>query len=251
MKSNKSGFTLIELLVVIAIIAILAAILFPVFARARENARKASCASNLKQIGVAALMYSQDYDEKWMPLVSAWTPVRVYWWGSYNPATQARDMSQGLLYPYMKNNQIGVCPSFNIESATGRSANATGYGYNFLLADANGGVAMASINSPAETVFLGDAAKRNSTGEIWPSDWLESPTSFNYGLSGGMFHGRHNGMGNVLWADGHVKARKPTFFAEPDPFGGPAYNSPEAVSNNLGKIDDDGSMATEELYDLK
>ena len=62
---NKRGFTLIELLVVIAIIAILAAILFPVFAQAREKARQASCQSNLKQIGIAFKMYVQDYDEKW------------------------------------------------------------------------------------------------------------------------------------------------------------------------------------------
>src|SRR5579872_2787695 len=62
---GRRGFTLIELLVVIAIIAILAAILFPVFARAREQARKASCISNMKQLGLAALMYTQDYDETW------------------------------------------------------------------------------------------------------------------------------------------------------------------------------------------
>ena len=66
-SAKQKAFTLIELLVVIAIIAILAAILFPVFARARENARRTSCLSNMKQIGLGALQYSQDYDEKWMP----------------------------------------------------------------------------------------------------------------------------------------------------------------------------------------
>ncbi|NLC58402.1 MAG: prepilin-type N-terminal cleavage/methylation domain-containing protein [Armatimonadetes bacterium] len=68
MRRKQNGFTLIELLVVIAIIAILAAILFPVFARARENARKANCQSNLKQIATAAMMYRQDYDERWLPM---------------------------------------------------------------------------------------------------------------------------------------------------------------------------------------
>jgi prepilin-type N-terminal cleavage/methylation domain-containing protein len=83
---KKFGFTLIELLVVIAIIAILAAILFPVFGRARENARRSSCQSNLKQIGLGAMQYTQDYDEQYLPRWtdgngnSGWT-VQVTWVG--------------------------------------------------------------------------------------------------------------------------------------------------------------------------
>ena len=98
--SRRRGFTLIELLVVIAIIAILAAILFPVFARAREKARQASCASNLKQIGLAALMYAQDYDERLVnPYIyeGGWG-VNLCWWPD-------------LLAPYMKSWQIAMCPS--------------------------------------------------------------------------------------------------------------------------------------------
>src|ERR1051325_3863227 len=99
------GFTLIELLVVIAIIALLAAILFPVFARARENARKSSCSNNLKQIGVAMQQYSRDYDEMMAPL--RWC---------YNCAigpTPANDAMpfQALLQPYIKSAQIFKCPS--------------------------------------------------------------------------------------------------------------------------------------------
>ena len=98
-NATQSGFTLIELLVVIAIIAILAAILFPVFARARENARRASCQSNLKQIGLAIAQYTQDYDER-MPVqyltleggaVTSWWPDQIY--------------------PYIKSYQVFVCPS--------------------------------------------------------------------------------------------------------------------------------------------
>lgn len=95
---NKTAFTLIELLVVIAIISILAAILFPVFARARENARRASCISNLKQIGLAAMMYAQDYDET---LVPAWNQEPP---GPYKQWPE-------LLSPYTQSQQVYVCPS--------------------------------------------------------------------------------------------------------------------------------------------
>src|SRR5688572_18777417 len=88
-QSRKQGFTLIELLVVIAIIAILAAILFPVFARARENARRASCQSNLKQIGLGIAQYSQDYDEKLTPCYDSQTSASSLPW-------------QSLIQPYVK-----------------------------------------------------------------------------------------------------------------------------------------------------
>src|SRR5688500_12088066 len=95
-RKEKQGFTLIELLVVIAIIAILAAILFPVFARARENARRASCQSNLKQIGLGIAQYTQDYDERMVP---------SYQSDSNSPPWQT------LLQPYVKSAQIFRCPS--------------------------------------------------------------------------------------------------------------------------------------------
>jgi len=101
-RSTKRGFTLIELLVVIAIIAILAAILFPVFAQARGMARKASCLSNFKQSLTATLMYSQDYDEMY-PLVQTTN--------TYNAVTAPQDNVWGtLVQPYVKNEQILACP---------------------------------------------------------------------------------------------------------------------------------------------
>jgi prepilin-type N-terminal cleavage/methylation domain-containing protein/prepilin-type processing-associated H-X9-DG protein len=103
LQRQGRAFTLIELLVVIAIIAILAAILFPVFAQARDKARSASCLSNLKQIGNGAMMYSQDYDEKWVPpfkydTTATGTRTGLRWW-------------QDLIQPYVKNYQIMECPS--------------------------------------------------------------------------------------------------------------------------------------------
>ena len=91
----RRGFTLIELLVVIAIIAILAAILFPVFARARENARKSTCQSNLKQIGTGLIMYAQDYDQRYL-----------YYYGDGN-------LWVVKLQPYVKNSRVFICPSSN------------------------------------------------------------------------------------------------------------------------------------------
>ena len=99
-SKTRNAFTLIELLVVIAIIAILAAILFPVFGRARENARRSSCLSNMKQIGLGALQYSQDYDEKWMPHE-----------GAYILPGNVRSSWDLTLQPYLKSTQIITCPS--------------------------------------------------------------------------------------------------------------------------------------------
>ena len=104
----QRGFTLIELLVVIAIIAILAAILFPVFARARENARKANCQSNLKQIGLAFLQYVQDYDERMPPCRNS--PDPCLWPSPYNGALVTWSWPQFVM-PYLKNFGILKCPS--------------------------------------------------------------------------------------------------------------------------------------------
>src|SRR5919202_535371 len=111
---KRSGFTLIELLVVIAIIAILAAILFPVFAQARAKARQASCLSNLKQVGLGLAMYNQDYDET-MPSACAWGKA----WSHGSAATLSPPLTkvgapayiQEFLAPYSKNEGIWYCPS--------------------------------------------------------------------------------------------------------------------------------------------
>src|SRR3954454_14325368 len=134
-KVSMKGFTLIELLVVIAIIAILAAILFPVFARAREAARSTSCASNLRQLGMAMTMYGQD-NEGCYPLHYTLAPSFTsggYWFGTVSSGVV--DKTQGMLFPYTKNHQIQLCPSFagNLvyQGATG------GYGYNWIYLASN------------------------------------------------------------------------------------------------------------------
>src|SRR5262245_41008736 len=108
--TSLTGFTLIELLVVIAIIAILAAILFPVFAQAREKARQSACLSNLKQIGVALQLYTQDYDEM--------TPsARTYgaWWTKNDPKAWPAPYARDQLMPYVKNEALWNCPSIALD----------------------------------------------------------------------------------------------------------------------------------------
>ncbi len=192
---RRLGFTLIELLVVIAIIAILAAILFPVFARARENARRSSCQSNLKQMGLAFMQYTQDYDEK-MILAAMYQPI-----GS---ATYQTWMY--VIQPYVKSNQLFTCPSASDKDFNGTpnvTANNTGYAmYNQLS-----GIALATIDSPSTCAMAADAGilpvpaySPNQT--YYLMDW-DSNVSDN----GVVPFARHLDGANFLFCDGHVKWR--------------------------------------------
>ncbi len=190
MRYERHGFTLIELLVVIAIIAILAAILFPVFARAREKARQSSCLSNVKQLALGHMMYAQDYDE---------CIVMTTHMGTAN-------LWQGLIMPYVKNVQIYNCPSApsNLQSQS-NPISARCYYMNSLLSTAYhmGGLSLGRIASPAECVLLCECG--SSTGmdyETKPSWMISNPTQC--GLAQ-----RHNEGQNVGMCDGHAKWYKP------------------------------------------
>jgi prepilin-type N-terminal cleavage/methylation domain-containing protein/prepilin-type processing-associated H-X9-DG protein len=218
---KRRGFTLIELLVVIAIIAILAAILFPVFARARENARRASCQSNLKQIGLGLIQYSQDYDEKVLPANDA--PF-------YNPgdANLARWMDK--VFPYVKSGQIFVCPSHSgvtgvmPETARTSTTQLGSYLYNTAFYWSSNpsspgnrnGISLAALEDVVNTVWAGDMSRSGNTNYLYSFDGNEAPY-FNdakepaeLGFSGGYysFGERHLNTSNILFADGHVKAMK-------------------------------------------
>lgn len=217
-RTQKRGFTLIELLVVVAIIALLAAILFPVFARARGKARQASCQSNLKQIGLAMMQYTQDYDEKIMPYCYSVGADTMYWASYFQASPAAHFPERSLIQPYMKNTQIQDCPDAPQPTGT-PSVNTPpiGYGYNnFYLNDLLpgfnwSGKSIAAITQPAETLMMADGASRNSAG--WGRPGYAMPPSYagGSGVRAPRIHGRHFGMANVLWMDGHVKAMKVSY----------------------------------------
>jgi prepilin-type N-terminal cleavage/methylation domain-containing protein/prepilin-type processing-associated H-X9-DG protein len=223
---RKRGFTLIELLVVIAIIAILAAILFPVFAQAREKARATSCLSNLKQIGLGAVMYAQDYDEVF-PGSWQWSPCAIQAHSPYilpAPITMAQAETQCQICPYVKNAQVFSCPSrqnpcsygYAYPTMWGTAVAIPGSAYSWPQ-----GATMASFTAPSDTVmmtdsgiFPGTAACNASTiagieslcgartGYSYP--YVYKPTSNQWSAPLPL----HLGMTTVAFVDGHVKAMR-------------------------------------------
>lgn len=231
-RTNRArhGFTLIELLVVIAIISILAAILFPVFARAREQARKAACMSNLKQIGLGMTMYVQDYDGTF-PVGWRDAAVDVYWYQ--------------VLQPYIKNKQVFICPTAGpILKSDGTLQHSGGYGYNiggtaytangyndwpgngfgyragyWMTSSGNGPLKISVIDEASETIMITDPASfgyhSNGFSAVGYNASKYMPV-LHGGKVGPFADGESTtappleGGGNYLFADGHVKYLRAT-----------------------------------------
>ena len=190
---RSRGFTLIELLVVIAIIAILAAILFPVFARAREQARKSTCISNTKQMAMAVLQYVQDYDEKFM--YAYLNPPGTWWYVA--------------CAPYLKNTQVLRCPSKNGTVDYGYNMDYLGYSWG-TAGTQTPGVSLASIQSPAEMVMLCDSNSSYSFygGRMSGSNAVYDTNSYNGWDPANPQPGaakRHSDGACYAFVDGHTK----------------------------------------------
>jgi prepilin-type N-terminal cleavage/methylation domain-containing protein/prepilin-type processing-associated H-X9-DG protein len=208
---RNKGFTLIELLVVIAIIAILAAILFPVFARARENARRASCLSNLKQIGLGMAQYTQDYDEHYPVYFpgNGISGARPYGWAD-------------AISPYVKSDQIFQCPSDPARPGANNPENSgySDYAYNFwiggwrtvsLTPTRQSGLSLSIFTQASLTVLLTDAAPQNATNytvggnpeSVNAPGELFNPVDTGRAYLPGAI--RHLDGANMAFADGHAK----------------------------------------------
>lgn len=186
--AHRQAFTLIELLVVIAIIAILAAILFPVFARARENARKSSCANNVKHLGLAMKQYIQDFDDIFPPDGDAVASKELTGW-AYT------------IQPYLKSEQLLQCPSDSAKSPDAPTIqerallpNFTDYYYNFNLG--SGTLSDADVTRPANVVLHGDGVSGSLSSA---ADY------FRDSVPSGMGARRHLEGANYAFVDGHVK----------------------------------------------
>jgi len=232
---NKRAFTLIEILVTIAIIAILTAILFPVFARARENARRVSCLSNLKQIGLAIMQYTQDYDEMYSPNFKRSTTNKTiaqtetgtpgaYFYSSYDgSASSGHGYSwMDFIFPYIRNVQVFICPNASYPTAAfttdyGRcklssTCSYPSYGINSAFYNVNTGytgsqswltpLRMSAVQRPSELIMVMDMNWDNNNN---------NPALYNaYSKMTGTLHpyfAPHFDGTSIIFADGHAKWR--------------------------------------------
>lgn len=253
MQRNTRAFTLIELLVVIAIIAVLAAILFPVFTAAKAAAKKTQTMSNLRQIGLAWSMYNSDHDGVFMRVYTLGADRYYFWWGSWN-GSELRE-EEGLLYPYMKNRDVQTDPVFPTTLRT--AVGLTGYGYNYAYLSPSVyappsyievpvSVSETQAVDPTKTVAFATSARINNWSYTTPT--LEGnayldPPSYNYPG----FHARHREVGVVLWCDLHVKVARPVMRIGAFGYG---FFGEDFKRNMLGDLDEDGDLATDELFDL-
>jgi len=208
---------LIELLVVVAILSILAGLLFSAFSTSREQARKAACASNLHQLGLALTQYTQDADENFPNAGAGGAPgeSQTAWMYYTNYAddgsTTQFDVTKSCIYPYVKNAQVFLCPDDLAGQTSGDS-----YAYNSCLTVPSSaslwpGKAVSTVSNVAATMILaeeGSPGSGQSTNDALMNMYNTSWSPTNTGVAGydsGAYSGRHSSGSNILFVDGHVK----------------------------------------------
>jgi prepilin-type N-terminal cleavage/methylation domain-containing protein/prepilin-type processing-associated H-X9-DG protein len=217
--NKRCGFSLIELLVVISIVGLLAAMLVPALKQARESARAAACASNLRQMGLATQMYLDDYG-RYFTYFTTQGPNRLWYFGlespyspSGAPGTRHIDLTKAKLYPYIQSlHGVEVCPSYDYYSPLWRQKFdqiTYGYGFNIYgLITNNVGKTLADLHDPSRIICFADTAQVNTFQPPASSShpMLEEWYYVSYTSFGDLpdVHFRHNGFANVLFCDGHV-----------------------------------------------
>jgi prepilin-type processing-associated H-X9-DG protein/prepilin-type N-terminal cleavage/methylation domain-containing protein len=269
-QGRRSGFTLVELLVVIGVIAVLIGMLMPALSKARAASQATNCLSNLRQVTNAMVLFAHDNKgflpqacgagtgEEMFMVDGVSTKMLVRWFGGWNTAQKKFYPPASMLAKYMGKADAAGCPTFEVDAVFRQEYGPVDYAYNSLFArhkewassdpnirDRNGlGVKLSRIRRAPEKAVVWDSARYNG-GIIDRTPWGYPTTgNVNNDKSDPNFHGRHNQRGNVGWADGHVSAIEPTYFA--------SYTGGQDAAwqkkNRVGDIDRDGSQATNEMY---
>lgn len=212
------AFSLIELFVVVAIIALVASILLPVLGRARSCAQRVQCVSNLRQLGLAVRMYSDDHNGRAFRYSSGSTNGgKLYWFGWIQDGpeeTREFDVTQGVLWPYLQGRGVELCPSLRYHSAQfKRKAKGAAYGYGYNLHLAGGHttqpVQLDSLSRPADIVLFADAAQVNTFQAPASPDNPLLEEFYYVNTTEPTAHFRHQHSATVGFCDGHVDQEKP------------------------------------------
>ena len=257
---KPKAFTLIELLVVIAIIAILAAILFPVFAQAKAAAKKTACLSGAKQVALGSIMYSADYDDMFSTQGYSVFSGSIYeyhsWWGGFmydfsQGFNQILKPEFGLFYPYMKNREINDCPTAKDTGMQPALGYVNGYGVNGnVIISAvtydpptyapvlHQSISATACDSPAETILMGDNAGVE-TGDgppyLYQDPNIYPPSATRDGRA--RVAARHTEQANLAWTDGHAKSSRVSIPPLSAFLGNPATDHySEAVQYHIGDV---------------